>query len=162
MQLGDLPESALVKGSANCVVESYCLLIDESGKAVIWKLRFRNGRVETYFLAPAVAVHFAKCAADAAGRYGWPASENWPENQPEITGQDMDFLNCRFPMAVGMRVLAYQDALVAALLLGKDLVQAIRLTPEHATQIGGMHREAIQSGILRDIAAENPPTGSKN
>ena len=121
--------------TANTHVASYNLFFDLGGRTVIWKLRFENGRADTYFLAPAVAVHFTKAARRAARKHKWPSSEDRPDDIPVITEEERDFLNNQYGMVIGERVIAFSDALVCAFDFGKGLLQALRFSPKRPCRL---------------------------
>ncbi|SRR5437016_2350660 len=163
MKLSDVPTSELVRLSDNTRVQSYAIGFSLNGVCVLWKLRFeKNAITELFTIAPAIAVHFTKQTRRAQRKYKWPDSQNWPDDPPEFTEADWDFKNSKYPVVVAYRAEGFSDALIVALQIGIDLLRVIRLSPEQAVQIAELHWDEIQSGTLRDISAENPPTGSRH
>jgi hypothetical protein len=121
IKIKDLPEAEPVRLSQNTQVEAYTIGFDLARKAVIWKLPFNNDCTETYFLAPAVAVHFTKGMRKAARKYKWLASQNRSDNAPAIIEEDWDFVHSKFDMVTAQRTVAFHDGLVSALPIRKDL-----------------------------------------
>jgi hypothetical protein len=160
--MGTLTSDEMVRLSEANIVESYNLGFSSNGSIVLWKLRFRSGKVDLFWVASPVAVHFAKATRRFMRKYRWPKTKDWPDNAPEFTAEDWDFLNSKYPAVVVFETHAFSDAVITAVKIGPDTFQVIRLTPEHAVQIAELHWEQLQKGKLRDTADEAPPTTSRH
>lgn len=162
MHLRQLPLEALAKMAAKNRVSSYAVHIDTGHRVVSWKLRLRDGRYRLCHIAPALAVHFAKSVEDAGQRFGWPTPPGWPDNPPRFMPADMDAKNRQLGICTGMRVEAFRDAIIAALADETGLVLPLRFAPPLAMSLARLHRESIDTGELRDLDAERPPSSSHN
>lgn len=162
MNIKDIPAGELVRISERSMVAGYSLGFDTGGRIVIWKIRFADGRLVTFYLAPAVAVHITKSLRRAARGHRWPDSEDWPLDAPTVSSADWNTPVNAANTVAAARVDGFKDTAVIALGVGKDLLQTMRLSPAHAVQIAALHWEQIRNGNLRDIASETPPSQSRH
>lgn len=156
-----MPVAELVRLAQTARVAAYTIGLDRRGQAVLWKLRFADGAVALFVLAPAVATRFTIETRKTARRFKWPKIAEHPD-APAIEAADWDMTG-RF-ITAAYRALAAPDGIALALEVGPqpDIYRAFFLPPAIAVGIADLLWEAMRARRLTDLAGARPSSARRH